>query len=108
MVVGRRAAAVIVMMMVHPALVMITGAELHITGKRIGKMNVMVRVLDAVHQCDISLPGQHDGQRHAQNGDRASQRYKASAQRRLAFGNPTRRERWQFSTVQDPGNFRAW
>ena len=95
----------IMVMVVCPALVMIAGAKLDITGQRIGEMNVMMGVIDAVHQRDVGLPGQHDGQRHAQNGDRASQRDKAlTAQQRLAFGSPSRRKRWQFSTVQDPGN----
>ena len=64
----------IIVMVVYPTLVMIAGAKLHITGQRIGEMNVMMGVIDAVHQRDVRLPGQHDGQRHAQNGHRASQR----------------------------------
>jgi hypothetical protein len=68
-------------------------------------MQVMMGVIDAVHQRDVGLPGQHDGQRHAQNGHRASQRDKAlTTQLRLDFGSPTRRKHWQFSTVEDPGN----
>ncbi len=98
----------IMVMMVCRALVMIAGAKLDITGQRIGEMNVMMGVIDAVHQRDIRLSGQHNGQRHAQNGDRASQRDKAlTAQLRLAFGNPSRRKRWQFSTVQDTRNVRG-
>jgi len=31
---------------------------------------VMVRVLDAIHQRNISLAGQYDGERHADHGDR--------------------------------------
>ena len=75
-------------------LVMITEAKLHIASQRIGEMNVMMGVIDAVHQRDIRLSGQHDGQRQAQNGYRASQRDKAlTAQLRLAFGGPSRRKR---------------
>jgi hypothetical protein len=95
-------------MVVYAALVMIAAAKLHVAGQRIGEMNVILRVVDAVHQRDVGLPRQHDGQRHAQYGDRASQRNKAvTIQQRLASGSPSRRKRWQFSTVQDPRNVRA-
>ena len=52
MVIGNCAAAGIVMVMVVvcPALVMIPAAKLHVAGQRIGEMNVMLRVVDAVHQ----------------------------------------------------------
>jgi hypothetical protein len=94
----------IMMMVVCPTLVMIAGANLDITGEGIGEMYVMMGVINAVHQRDVRLSGQHDGQRHAQNGDRASQRDKTSAQLRLTSGGPTRRKHWQFSTVEAPGN----
>ena len=97
----------IMVVVVCPTLVMIAAAELDITGQSIGEMQVVIGVIDAVHQRDVRLPGQHDSQRHAQNGHRASQRDKAlTAQLCLAFGSPTRRKRWQFSTVGDPGNAR--
>ena len=63
----------IMVMVMCRALVMIAGANLDIAGQRIGEMNVMMGVIDAVHQRDVRLPGQHDRQRHAQNGYRASQ-----------------------------------
>lgn len=81
-------------------------ARLDITGERIGEVNMMMRMFDAIHDSDIGLCRQDGTERHAKDGDRASQRNKASAQRRLAFGGPSRRKRWQFSTVQDPGNAR--
>jgi hypothetical protein len=37
-----------IMMVVCPTLIMIAGAKLHITGQRVGEMNVMVGVIDAV------------------------------------------------------------
>ncbi len=100
LVIGRTVRMVVVgcririMVVVCPTLVMITEAKLQITSQRIGEMNVMMGVIDAVHQRDIRLSGQHDGQRHAQNGYRALQRDKAlTAQLRLAFGGPSRRKR---------------
>ena len=83
----------IMVVVVCPTLVMIAAAELDITSQSIGEMHVMMGMIDAVHQRDIRLSGQHDGQGHAQNGYRASQRDKAfAAQLRLAFGGPNRRE----------------
>ena len=51
----------IVMMVVCPTLVMIAGAKLDITGEGIREMNVMMGVIDPVHQRDIRLSGQQDG-----------------------------------------------
>jgi hypothetical protein len=34
---------------------------------------MVVRMLDLVHQRDIGLPGQHHRQRHAKDGDSASE-----------------------------------
>ena len=83
-----------IMVVVRPTLVMITEAQLHITSQSIGEMNVMMGMIDPVHQRDIRLSGQQDGQRHAQNGYRASQRDKAlTDQLRLALGGPSRRKR---------------
>jgi hypothetical protein len=97
----------IMVVVVRPTLVMIAAAELDITGQSIGEVQVMMGVIDAVHQRDVRLSGQHDSKRHAQNGHRASQRDKAlTTQLCLAFGSSTRRKRWQFSTVEDPGNAR--
>jgi hypothetical protein len=103
--VGGRTRIMMVMVMCL-TLVMIAGARLDIAGERIGEMNVMLGVIDPVHQRDVRLSGQHGSQRHAQNGNRASQRKKASTQQRLALGNPSRRKRWQFSTVEAIGNVR--
>jgi len=43
---------------------------LNIPCKGIGKMCMMVGVVDTVHEGDIRLPRQHDGQRHANHGDK--------------------------------------
>jgi len=72
MMIGRRIG--IMVMVVRPTPVMIADAKLDITGEGIREMNVMMGVIDAVHQRDVRLSGQHNGQRHAQNGYRASQR----------------------------------
>ena len=50
-----------IMVVVRPTLVMITEAQLHITSQSIGEMNVMMGVIDPVHQRDIRLSGQQDG-----------------------------------------------
>jgi hypothetical protein len=67
----------IMVVVVCLTLIMIAAAELDITSKSVGEMQVVIGMIDAVHQRDIRLPGQHDSQRHAQNGHRASQRDKA-------------------------------
>jgi hypothetical protein len=49
-------------------------------------MDMMMRMFDAIHDSDIGLCRQHDAQRHAEDGDYASQRDKAQmAQQRLAL-----------------------
>jgi hypothetical protein len=79
-------------MVVMVALAASAAAILQVACENIRKMSVVMGVIDAVHQRDIRLSRQHDGQRHAQNGDRASQRDKAlTAQLRLAFGSPSHR-----------------
>jgi len=79
----------IMVMVVDPALVMIPAAKCHVAGQGIGEMNMVMGVVDAVHQRDVGLSGQHDGHRHAQDGNRASQRNKAvTAQQRLASRQP--------------------
>ncbi len=90
----------VMVMVVHGALLMIAGAKLDVAGERIGEVNVVMDVVDAVHQRDVGLSGQHDGERHAKDGDRASQRDKPSAQLRLTFGGPTRRKRWNLAQLR--------
>lgn len=45
----------------------------NIAGKRIGKVRVMVRMLDAIHHRYQCLRRQQRGERHAEDGDRLSQ-----------------------------------
>lgn len=46
----------------------------HVAGERIGKMRVIVRVIDLVHQRDVGLRRQHGGERHADHSDNASEK----------------------------------
>jgi len=93
----------IMVVVVCPTLVMIAPAELDITGQGIGEMQVMMGVIDAVHQRDVRLSGQHDSQRHAQNGHRASQRDKAlTTQLCLALGSPTRQNAGNLAQLRTP------
>ena len=53
----------------------------------IGKVHVVIRMLDLVHQRDIGLAGQHHRQRHAKDGDGAAEDdVSAEAQTDLARG----------------------
>ena len=60
-------------MMMMAAIACCSTANLQIPGERIGEMKMMVRVLDAIHQRNIGLAGQHHGERHAEDGNRALQ-----------------------------------
>jgi hypothetical protein len=50
-------------------------AILYIACERIGKVNVMMRMLDAIHDSDIRLRRQNEGERHAKKGDRSSKAF---------------------------------
>ena len=67
MMMGKRVLRAVVMMMAARACR--SAANLQIARERIGEMNVMVRVLDAVHERNIGLAGQHHRERHADHGD---------------------------------------
>jgi len=55
--------------------------------ERIGEVHVVLRMFDTVHQRDIGLAGEHHRQRHAEDGDRPSERdVSAEAQLDLAPG----------------------
>ena len=49
------AGAIMMMVMMGAALVVIAAAELDVASQRIGEMDVMVGVIDPVHQRDIGL-----------------------------------------------------
>jgi len=55
----------------------------YVAGERIGEMGVMMRVVQAVHQRDIGLPGQHKGERHAEHGYDAANRGKPVLKQRV-------------------------
>ena len=95
LMIGRIVRRMIVRQMVRIALMMIAArivdvaAKLDAACERVGKMHVMLRMLDAVHQRDVGLPGQHDGERHADDGDPASNRLESlKGQQRLALRLP--------------------
>jgi hypothetical protein len=56
-VIGR--STVMPMVMMKSALVVTASAELDIAGEGIGKMGVVMGVIDSVHQGDVALPRQH-------------------------------------------------
>jgi hypothetical protein len=60
---------VIVMMAGVLRAVVMMMADLQVPGERIGEMNVMVRVLDTIHERNIGLAGKDDRERHADHGD---------------------------------------
>ena len=79
--------AIMMMVVVRAALIVIAAAELDIARERIGEMDVVMGVIDTVHQGDKGLPGQHHGQRHAHHGDGASRKIVSSmVQNHLAGG----------------------
>ena len=49
----------------------------YVAGERIGEMDVVMRVIQTIHQRDVGLPRQHESQRHAEHGDHASKRGKS-------------------------------
>jgi len=46
--------------------------------QRIGEMGVVMGVIQTIHQRNVGLPGQHEGERHAKHGDGMSNRGKSS------------------------------
>ena len=52
--------AIMMMVMMRAALVVIAAAELNVARQRIGKMHMVLSVVDPVHQRDIGLARQHD------------------------------------------------
>ena len=65
-----------------------TAAIFHITREWIGKMNMMMRMFEPIHDSDIGLRRQHEAQRHAEDGDRSSESAQSlPAQRNLVSGD---------------------
>ena len=52
--------AIMMMVMMRPALVVIAAAELNVARQRIGEMHMVLSVVDPVHQRDVGLGRQHD------------------------------------------------
>jgi hypothetical protein len=49
-----------------------SAARLHIPRHGIGEVDMVMRVFHAIFERNIGLAGQHDGQRHADDGDATS------------------------------------
>jgi hypothetical protein len=73
---------------VTPANILRPAAIFYITREWIGKMNMMMRMFEAIHDSDIGLRRQHDAQRHAEDGDCSSESAQSlPAQRYLVSGD---------------------
>ena len=90
-----------VVMMMEAASVVIAATKLDIACEGIGKMVMVMGVIDPVHQRDVSLAGQHYRHRHAQHGDCTPQSTKlpplqTETYLRQVFG--------ELTTMAAPGN----
>jgi len=87
MVVGGRVRVVVMVVCAHTLIMFVcvrmllrpaaSRAIAYVPGERIGEMAVMMRVIQAVHQRDVGLPGQHERKRHAEHRDSAPKRGKS-------------------------------
>ena len=50
----------------------VSEAERYLARQRVGEMRMVMRVIDAIHERDIGLTGQHCGDRHAKHSDQTS------------------------------------
>ena len=80
------AAGAIMVVMMRAALIVAADAKSDIAGQWISEVNVMMGMVDAVHQRDIRLARKHDCEGHADHGHAASDKlHSANAQPWLAL-----------------------